>query len=136
MWLVLTEETKGPVKQTVVVKTHLPTDELKLTWKQGKKVTLMAYGKDKWVIVSEPVATRGPIRQSFFASDTGFPTEKIKEFYARRKRIHSFIYVPDEDIWAFLLEPRLDTQPQQRVFFSPDFPRKNFNDFAMHTKNF
>jgi len=135
MWLIITEDTGSTVKQSIVVKGQLPTDELRKIWRSGKKVSTLAYGHGKWVIIAEPSGTPGPVGQSFYASNTGFPIQKIKEFYAQKKRIHTIVYASKEDIWAFILEPRREGHPQQRVHYSPDFPEYKLRELGITPKS-
>eukprot|EP01121_Diplochlamys_sp_Union-15-3_P017996 TRINITY_DN6460_c0_g1_i2.p1 TRINITY_DN6460_c0_g1~~TRINITY_DN6460_c0_g1_i2.p1 ORF type:complete len:134 (+),score=17.68 TRINITY_DN6460_c0_g1_i2:85-486(+) len=119
-WLIITEESKE-VKQSIVVKSRLPTEDLRRLWREGKKVTSFTCSKGKWVIIAEPCPVR--LGQRFYASNNGFPVNKIKDFYAQKFRIHTLCYTEEEDTWALIVEPT-HNEPIQRVHYSSQFPEQ------------
>jgi len=143
MWFVITEgslstnelnDSVKPVRQSVVVKSRLPTDELKNIWKSGQRVQTLTYGNGRWVIISEPTDGKQLINQSFYASNSGFPTEKIKNFYTQNKSIHTMVYAPDKNLWALILETVDETQPLQQIHVSRKFPKRRLKELGVTPK--
>ena len=107
----------GDHQQYWVTSTSFPTDEIKEKWDEGKRITSVTYGDNRWAVVMTKSDELGS--QSYITSRT-FPKDEIKKRWDQGKRITSVTF--GNGVWAVVFTD-LEDFGSQSYFTSRAFPK-------------